>query len=230
MLHFHDRTVRGIPAGLIQADEVWSFVRRNDRKRGAEPGGPDDGSVWTFTALDTRTRLILSWLMGGRDFLTARAFAHDLRGRVVGTPRISTDGLASYLGAIEDVFGSTALFGQEVYGERIVIEGDPADAGWINTSLQERLYFSLRQQNRRFTRKTSGYSKLLEMHAHAFALWVVAYNFTKQHTSLQGVTPAMEAGLVPDLRDVDWLARLVEESYDAPGRRGPYRPKLRLRS
>lgn len=152
-----------------------------------------------------------------------------MRSRVVGQQRISTDGLASYLGAVEDVFGSTALFGQEIYGEQIVIDGDPSDAGWINTSQQERLYFSLRQQNRRFTRKTSGYSKLLEMHVHAFALWVVAYNFTKQHMSPGGVSPAMEAGLVPDLRYVDWLARLVEVSYDPPGKRGPYRPKLRLR-
>ena len=229
-LREHDARVRNVRAVHLQLDEVWSFVLRNDRKRGAPTEADEDkGSVWTFTALDADTRLLVAWLMGRRDFATARLFARDLRSRVAGHPRISTDGLSSYLAAVEDAFGATADFGQEVYGERILLEGTGV-GGWINTSLQERMYFSLRQQNRRFTRKTSGFSKRLEQHVNAFALWALAYNWTKQHSSLGGVTPAMEAGLTPHLFDVDWIAELVEASYEPPGRRGPYRKCIARRS
>jgi hypothetical protein len=47
---------------------------------------------------------------------------------------------------------------------------------------------------RRFTRLTNGFSKKLENHEHALALYFMYYNFARVHQTLR-VTPAMEAGV-----------------------------------
>jgi hypothetical protein len=52
---------------------------------------------------------------------------------------------------------------------------------------------------RRFTRLTNGFSKKLENHEHALALYFMYYNFCRIHQSLR-VTPAMEA----DISDHVW--------------------------
>lgn len=47
---------------------------------------------------------------------------------------------------------------------------------------------------RRFTRLTNAFSKKIENHAAAVALWFMYYNFCRVHSTLR-VTPAMEAGI-----------------------------------
>lgn len=48
--------------------------------------------------------------------------------------------------------------------------------------------------NRRFTRLTNAFSKKIENHMHAVALYGMHYNYCRVHKTLR-VTPAMEAGL-----------------------------------
>jgi hypothetical protein len=48
---------------------------------------------------------------------------------------------------------------------------------------------------RRFTRLTNAFSKKLENHCHALALYFMFYNFCRVHKTL-GATPAMAAGLI----------------------------------
>ena len=58
----------------------------------------------------------------------------------------------------------------------------------------------------------------------------MAYDWTKQHSSLGGVTLTMEDGSTLHLQDVEWLAELVEAARMSAGRRRPYRPELHLGS
>ena len=64
----------------------------------------------------------------------------------------------------------------------------------VTMSHAERANLSVRLFNRRFTRLTLGYSKKLENHCHAVALFVAHFNFCRVH-SAHKQTPAMAAGL-----------------------------------
>jgi hypothetical protein len=58
----------------------------------------------------------------------------------------------------------------------------------------ERMNLSLRLFNRRFTRKTLGYSKRLDNLRHAMAIFAAHFNFVRKH-SAHGRTPAQAASL-----------------------------------
>jgi 3-methyladenine DNA glycosylase/8-oxoguanine DNA glycosylase len=77
------------------------------------------------------------------------------------------------------------------------IEGKP-DPQHISTSFVERQNLSMRMGMRRFTRLTNAFSKKLENHVHALALYFVHYNWMRIHKTLR-VTPAMAAGLTGKL-------------------------------
>jgi hypothetical protein len=60
--------------------------------------------------------------------------------------------------------------------------------------LGERQNLSVRMANRRYTRLTNAFSKKIENHTAAVALYYFAYNFIKIHGTLR-LTPAMAAGV-----------------------------------
>src|SRR6266571_4387976 len=65
---FHDAKVRDVKARRVQVDEIWSFTyakAKNVPHAKKAPGGA--GDTWTWTAIEADTKLILSWLVGGRD-------------------------------------------------------------------------------------------------------------------------------------------------------------------
>jgi hypothetical protein len=74
----------------------------------------------------------------------------------------------------------------------------------ISTSFVERQNLSMRMGMRRFTRLTNGFSKKLENHGHAVALYFMHYNFCRVHKTLR-VTPAMEAGLTDHVWTIEEL-------------------------
>jgi hypothetical protein len=65
-------------------------------------------------------------------------------------------------------------------------------------------------QQRRFTRLTNAFSKKLENHEAAVALYVAHYNFCRVHETLR-VTPAMQLGVTDHI----WtIGELVEAALD----------------
>jgi hypothetical protein len=81
----------------------------------------------------------------------------------------------------------------------------------VSTSYVERQNLSMRMSIRRFTRLTNAFSKKIENHAAAVALWFMYYNFCRVHSSLR-VTPAMEAGISDHVWSVQEMCSLLPEN------------------
>jgi len=97
-----------------------------------------------------------------------------------------------------------------------VVSGNP-DPKHVSTSYVERQNLSMRMSIRRFTRLTNAFSKKVENHAAAVALWLCDYNFCRVHQTLK-VTPAMEAGLSDHVWSLEELCALRPNQPSAPRR------------
>ena len=104
---FHDEKVRDVKAqprpGRRNLVASPTPSRRTLPTAKAAPDGA--GDTWTWTALDADTKLIISWLVGGRDGEYALAFMDDLRQRLANRVQLTTDGHKAYLEAVEEAFG-----------------------------------------------------------------------------------------------------------------------------
>jgi transposase-like protein/IS1 family transposase len=218
-----DARVKELRPRYVQADEAWTFVHtKAKRVRATDPEYYGDQYVWL--ALDSDAKLIISWRVGKRDGLNAYEFIEDLSRRIVNRCQLTTDGLESYVPAVEEHFGANVDFAQLVKqysaprtdgpdwfrpSARVVaaiptpIMGNPKMER-ISTSHIERTNLTVRMHLRRFTRLTNGFSKNLRNLKAAVAVFVAWYNFCRVHQTLR-VTPAMEAGItdrVWTLRDL----------------------------
>jgi IS1 family transposase len=247
---FHDRAVRDVKARRVQCDEVWSFTYAKQKNVPTAKAAPEKaGDTWTWTALEADTKLIVSWLVGGRDGEYAAAFMDDLRSRLANRVQLTTDGHKAYLEAVEGAFGDDVdyamlvkLYGPSADGtagtaerkyspgectgtRKARITGKP-DERHVSTSYVERQNLTMRMHMRRFTRLTNGFSKKVENHAHMVALHCVFYNFVRIHKTLR-VTPAMAAGVTDRLWNVSDIVALLEqaEAEAVPKVRGPYKPR-----
>jgi IS1 family transposase len=244
---FHDVTVRGVASKRIQCDEAWAFCYAKQKNVAAAKAAPEGaGDVWTWTALDSDSKLILTWEVGGRDAGYALSLMDDLRGRLVNRVQLTTDGHRAYLEAAEEAFGAdidygmlVKLYGAETGGQgherkyspsecigarKHTITGNP-DPKHVSTSHTERHNLTMRMSMRRFTRLTNAFSKKVENHCHALALYFVFYNFVRQHKSLNKLTPAMAAGVSDRLWSIEDIVALIDATEAEPKKRGPYKPR-----
>ena len=243
---YHDETVRNVAAKDVQCDEIWSFCYAKEKNVAAAKAAPEGaGDVWTWTAIDRDSKMILAFEVGDRSAATAREFMFDLAGRLANRVQLTTDGHGAYLKAVTDAFSGEIDYAMlvKLYGDPTGTRGherkySPAECTGaikepifgepnpdrISTSHVERQNLSMRMGMRRFTRLTNGFSKKLENHLHMLSLYFVHYNFVRRHTSLR-MTPAMAAGVSTTMRDMEWLAGLVDAAMPKPGPRGPYKPR-----
>ena len=211
---YHDERVRGIKGNRhIQCDEIWGFVYAKEAHvPSAKAAPPEAGDAWTFTALDTDSKLIASYLVGPRDAESALAFMDDLRTRIEERPQVSTDGLKAYREATWEAFGGDVDFAQII--KQFGKDGE-ADERKANTSHVERHNLTMRMSMRRFTRLTNAFSKRLTKHCAALDLYFYVYNHVKPHGALRTkrdnrITPAMAAGIADRPATLEQLVALID--------------------
>jgi len=235
---YHNERVRNMKAARVQVDEIWSFTYAKQRNViGAKAAPEGAGDTWTWTAIDADSKLVISYLVGGRDAEYAVEFIQDLADRLANRVQLTADGYNAYIGAVEDAFGDDIDFAQliKVYGDsptgrysppecigaaRKRVRGRP-DLAHVSTSYVERNNLTMRMHMRRFTRLTNAFSKKVENHAYAVALHMMYYNFVRIHGKLR-MSPAMHAGVTETLWDVSDIVALVEAAEAPPKPRGPY--------
>ena len=242
-LDMHDDLVRDVHASRIQCDEIWSFCHAKQKNVAAAKAAPEGaGDVWTWTAIDADSKLIVSYFVGDRSGDSAINLMDDLRARVANRVQLTTDGHKAYLGAVEGAFGGDVDYAMliKLYGptmsapgryspaectgiKKIDVEGSP-DRKHVSTSYVERQNLTMRMSMRRFTRLTNGFSKKLDNHIHALALYFAFYNFVRIHKSLK-VTPAMAAGVTDRLWSLEDIANRIEAGKPAPAKLGPYKKR-----
>jgi len=228
---YQDRAFRNLSCQRIQVDELWAFIgcKQKNVTFQIKATNPDAGDIWLWVAIDAETKLVPSWMLGDRDATAAMTFMLDLARRLSNRVQLTSDGHRAYLQAVDWAFSGdidhamlVKLYGADrpeearyspavcVGCKSNVVTGNP-DPAHLATSFAERQNLSVRMSIRRYTRLTNAFSRKLDNHAAAVALYYFAYNFIKTHRTLR-VSPAMAAGVTNRLWEVPDLVALLEES------------------
>lgn len=213
---FHNKIVRNITVDSLQLDELWARV--GIRQRRTTPRDKLRGDFYTYLAFERKSKLIVSHFTGKRDVVSTDFFVHDLASRIADRAQITTDAFPAYPDTIRRYFNGRSDYAvmqkeyatpskdfdvidpirryspPECIGVSVeILSGEP-DTDKICTSHVERCNLSVRHFTKRFARLGLGWSRKLANHRAAVALFVVAYNFLKRHSSL-GTSPAVRSRL-----------------------------------
>lgn len=227
---FQDRMFRNLTCKRIQVDELWGFI--GAKAKNVTPAiaakNPNAGDIWLWVAIDADTKIVPTWMLGGRDAGVACQFLYDLRKRLSNRVQLTSDGHKAYLQGVDYAWSGmdidyamlVKVYGAERPGEAryspaeclgckpTPIIGKP-DPDHISTSFAERQNLSVRMGIRRYTRLTNAFSRKIENHSAAVALYYFAYNFVNIHRTLR-CTPAMAAGVTDRLWEVSDLVAMLE--------------------
>lgn len=213
---------------------MWSFVGCKERRVPREKKGMGRGDAWTWTAICADTKLVPCWHIGARDAEAGRLFMEDLASRLANRVQLTTDGHKAYLSAVEGALGwnqidyamLVKLYGPVPEGQRrysppdlIGIEktwvmSNP-DEDYASTSYAQRQNLTMRMNIRRLTRLTNGFSKKIDNHCHAIALYFMYYNFCRRHETLTKkagaihTTPSMAAGVSDHVWKIEEIVALI---------------------
>jgi IS1 family transposase len=217
-----DERMRRLSCRLIQADEIWTYVGKKEKRVGYGDNPEEVGDQYVFVAMDSETKLVPCFRVGKRNAANAWYFVRDLQERLAHRVQLTTDGFRPYKDAVDDAFGIEVDYamlvkmysdsgqadtryspGEIVDVRTIPITGHP-NPRLISTSHIERQNLTIRMQLRRFTRLTNAFSKRLGNLKAALSLHFAWYNFCRIHSTLR-VTPAMAAGVCEDVWPISAL-------------------------
>jgi len=242
VLAYQDQVLRNLNCKRLQLDEIWCFCyAKNKNVPDHMRGMPGIGDMWTWTAIDAESKLIVSWRIGARDAANAHAFIGDIAERLGNRVQMTTDGNRVYLDAVESHLGGMVDYAMLVkqYGnesgtpetryspakclgaKKRQIDGNP-DMDHVSTSYAERQNLNIRIQNRRYTRLTNAFSKKAEMLAYSIAITFFYHNFVRTHQTLK-MTPAQKSGLANHKWSIEEMVDLLP--LNVAGKRGPYKKR-----
>ncbi len=219
---YQSETLKNLSSNRIQLNAIWSFVYAKAKNVACAVAPPEAaGDVWTWTAIDANTKLIVSWLVGDRNGETACRFVEDIAERLKHRVQINSDGHRVYLQPVGEMFGSDIDYEmlEKIYSpprqlfcgtiaRKIAGLSDPAN---LSRNFAERQDLSMRMSTSRFTRLSNDFTKKIENHIFAISIYSMHYNFCRIHQILR-VTPAMEAGVANHVWGLEELAGLLESN------------------
>ncbi len=239
---YHDLMVRDLHTKRVQLDEIWSFTHSKQRNVRPENWGKMHGDTWTWVSMDADNKLVINWMVGGRDAGHGRPFVADLADRLSDRVQITSDGWQVYIDAVKRAFGDDVDYAMLIkdyaqervgharysppvcIGARQSIKTGTPDEKHINTSFVERQNLTMRMGMRRFTRLTNGFSKKIDNHKYAVALHYFHYNFIRKHMTIK-TTPAMMTGIADKTWTMtDFVVMLEREEELLGGRLTDYKP------
>jgi IS1 family transposase len=227
---YQDRTLVNLTGTRWEVDELWSFVGAKEKNVPADKKNTGTmGDVWTWVALDAKSKLVGAWYIGDRDGEAAMFFMDNLAKRLKNRVQLTSDGHKAYLEAVEGAFGCDIDYAQlvKIYGaapegpqrryspaeclgaKKQRIEGNP-DKRLVSTSYVERNNGIIRQHCKRYARLTQAFSKKVENHVYAFALHTMYHNFVKI-SGAHRTTPAQAAGVDSRLWEMPDMVAMIEE-------------------
>lgn len=225
-----DNIMHGLKCENVQVDEIWGFIGKKQRSVKYNETGA--GSIWTYVAIDSKSKAVPCFKVGDRNAITTQRFICDLSNRLVNRVQISSDSLVFYKEAIEQGFGGDVDYGQIVksyasekplpassrYSPPNIVSvklrpvvGNP-EKSLISTSYIERQNLTMRMHCRRLTRLTNAFSKKYENFKAAIGLHFGYYNLVKIHRTHK-MTPAMALGV----SNLWTIQDLVEKALDESG-------------
>ena len=181
-----EERVKNIEAKFVSVDEMFGFVGCLQQSTTADDFAR--GDQYAFLAIEQTTKLIICWRVGKRDRENAQDIMRELKAKTTGRFQLTTDNYNAYSGwsgAVRRAFGGQIDYGTEtkhfatidastikilrrfnpvkcISVTRTPIIGKPKRR-MMTTNHSERCNLSIRLFNRRFNRKTIGYSKTLEI-------------------------------------------------------------------
>ena len=219
---YHHSKICDLDVDTIQLDELWSFCYAKQHRLSNLTNPPDNaGDVWTWLAIEPATKLILGYRVSDRTYASCRKFIKDLERRVSYDDdlEIFTDGNPTYPRAIKRYFGTDISYSQLVKnhkGGELEIEDRQVfgkrRSNRSTTSYIERANLTVRMANRRYGRKTNGFSKTFRNHKSSMDLFVMYYNWIRPHETLK-TTPAVIAGLADEPYSLERLVRRIDRRY-----------------
>jgi IS1 family transposase len=207
-IQYQDELFRSLPLRQVQCDEMHAQVYGHRDKVSADVLERQAvvGDIWTWTAIDTDSKLFVNWLVGGRSMASGIKFFENLKRQVLPTTEVVSDGFRVYLQTVDRFFLET--------NHRFVVGGfgihQDAESG-AHTNHVERHNLTLRTTIARYQRRSNHKSKDIWYHLAHLGLYSMFYNFCRVHGSLRRETPAMRAGLADHVWTIADLYTLTEE-------------------
>lgn len=225
---YMEENIHNVQSKRIQIDEIWSFVYAKNRNVPQKVAMEQvAGDVWTWIAMDADSKLVVSWMVGGRGVGYARRFLDDVAGRLANRVQLTTDGHKAYLNTVPEAFAWDVDWAMlnKIYannpkeserryspavctGAKKEIKIGNPDPKHISTSFVERQNLTMRMSMRRFTRLTNAFSKKIEHHIASLAIHYMHYNYVRIHSTTR-VTPAMAAGVTDRLWEIEDMISLL---------------------